>query len=272
MKIKEIHNCSSISLKENRIDILEELTNNTTDIFVCRRFFSSKEISKLLDLSQKTENYYTVYDGFKAFPRPFDHIPKSSDLTYELECEEFEQNFQTSDVINTIKQKLQLLSFNYNLVFNDAKNETNFSKTWSSFRRLDIGKGYFEVHCGRLFQEWNDTFFAHFKKTADINTQFAFLVLLHRPETSCDIEIFDAHWKDFNQKEESKILKHKNGELVHLKDLSSEKIQLFEGDILIFDEGNYWHLVPPFYGSQNRISFGGFITKMLHTNEFLIWS
>lgn len=269
MKIKEIYLNESSKIK---CDILDELTSKNTDLFIIRNFLSISEIQELLSIYKPDSNWYEVYDGYNAFPRPFDHIPRNPLDDYRNECSSYLESMNENQISARFQEKLKSISTQYSLDFNGPSNDINDSQTWSSLRQLALGKGYFEIHCGRLFQDWNKNYFNRFAKKADIDTQFAFLIVLQRPETNCDIEIFDITWDEAEIKIDTNHLQKKNGDIIHIDHLKTEKVQLWEGDILIFDEGNYWHLVPPFSGDQIRISFGGFMTKLLDNKKFLVWS
>ncbi len=258
--------------RPTQLNVLKELETHQTDVVILRNFLNDHEIQHLLSVYKPAETWYEVYDGYNAFPRPFDHIPRHPQIDYETECKNYASAINTNNIGSEFQRKLQSISTDYTLKFNDQKQEINDSQTWSSLRRLALGKGYFEIHCGRLFQDWNKNYFERFAKKADIDTQFAFLIVLQRPETDCDIDIFDLTWDEASVKIDSEYLQKKNGEKVHVNQIRSEKVQLFEGDVLIFDEGNYWHLVPPFKGDMERISFGGFMTKLLDNKHFLVWS
>ena len=269
MKLKEyIFNTES----PTALNVLKELESKQTDVVILRNFLSATEIQELLSVYKPNSNWYTVYDGYDAFPRPFDHIPRNPLEDYKNECANYIESINENQIASRFQEKLRTISTEYSLDFNDAAHNINDSQTWSSLRQLALGKGYFEIHCGRLFQDWNKNYFDKFARKADIDTQFAFLIVLQRPETNCDIEIFDLTWDEASIKIDTNHLQKKNDEIVHIDQLRSEKVQLWEGDVLIFDEGNYWHLVPPFTGDQVRISFGGFMTKLLDNKNYLVWS
>jgi len=269
MKLKEyIFNSES----PTALNVLKELESKQTDVVILRNFLSATEIQELLSVNKLNSNWYTVYDGYDAFPRPFDHIPRNPLEDYEKECKNYITSINENQIASRFQEKLQTISTEYVLDFNDASLNINDSQTWSSLRQLALGKGYFEIHCGRLFQNWNKNYFDKFARKAEIDTQFAFLIVLQRPETNCDIEIFDLTWDEASIKIDTNHLQKKNGEIVHIDQLKSEKVQLNVGDVLIFDEGNFWHLVPPFNGDLDRISFGGFITKLLDNKTYLVWS
>jgi hypothetical protein len=269
MKLKE-YVCQDANF--HQLNVLKELETKQTDVVILRNFLSTLEIQQLLSVSNSVESYYEVYDGYNAFPRPFDHIPRNPITDYQEECQRYLKTIEKNRVAEHFQEKLKTISKDFELLFNTREKEINHSGTWSSFRRLALGKGYFEVHCGRLFQDWNKAYFEKFTQKADIDTQFAFLIILQRPITPCDIEIFDLTWDEAAVKIDTNHLQKKNGEILSLDKIRSEKVELFEGDLLLFDEGNYWHLVPPFTGENQRVSFGGFMTKLRNGHQYLVWS
>jgi hypothetical protein len=269
MKIKEY---SSNNINLTSLNVLTDLESKEVDVAILRNFLTKNEIQELISVYKSTKNWYVFYDGCNAYPRPFDHISRNSIDEYRVECNNFLEAFNKNETSKRFQKKLKSISTDYSLEFNDASKNINDSETWSSFKQLASGKGYFEIHCGRLFQDWNKSFFERFARKADIDTQFAFLTLLQRPENDCDIEIFDLKWDEVSTKIDKNNLQRKNGEVLPIDQIKSVKFQLNVGDVLIFDEGNFWHLVPPFNGNLERISFGGFITKLLDNNNYLVWS
>ena len=253
--------------------IFSKLHNNEIDACIYRNFLDRREIQEILDvyLDLKDETY-EVYDGYKAIPRPFDHIPRNPIEDYNKEVRNYLGAMKAKGINSWFHKKLSSLSPDYKVIFNSDKEAITKSATWSSLRHLDLGKGYFEIHCGRLFQDSNEAYYKYFSQKADVDSQLAFLIVLQRPETSCDIEIFDLTWDEVNVKLDKNNLQDKNLNPLPLANIPSERVQLQEGDILIFDEGNYWHLVPPFGGDLPRVSFGGFITRIKDTKEVVVWS
>jgi hypothetical protein len=156
MKLKEyIFNTES----PTALNVLKELESKQTDVVILRNFLSATEIQELLSVNKLNSNWYTVYDGYDAFPRPFDHIPRNPLEDYEKECKNYITSINENQIASRFQEKLQTISTEYVLDFNDASLNINDSQTWSSLRQLALGKGYFEIHCGRLFQNWNKNYF-----------------------------------------------------------------------------------------------------------------
>jgi hypothetical protein len=257
--------------KVNVDSIFRSIHNSAFDVCVIRNFLNRDEVERIVEIyNQNVQHNYEVYDGYKALPRPFDHIPRTPAAQYNQEIATYLQAMESSGVKESFITKLKNLSPDYTIHLN-TNDAFAKSGTWSSLRELELGKGYFEVHCGRLFQEWNEDFYDFFSQKADIDNQLAFLVVLQRPETNCDIEIFDLKWTEADVKIDTNTLKLKTGEVLTLDKIPSKKVILNEGDMLIFDEGNYWHLVPPFGGEKPRLSFGAFITKLIDKDEVVLW-
>jgi hypothetical protein len=252
--------------------LLESIHNGSYDVVIKRNFFSKEECRQLVNLYNNIRSdAFTVYDGYKAIPRPFDKIGATDHSIYEHEASIYTGTLNASLINEIFLKKMKSISPDYEFILNDGSGKISKSKTWSSFRELELNKGYFEIHCGRLFQDWNKEFFNFFSGKADIDNQLAFLIVLQRPETDCDLEIFDLKWDDVNVKIDKDNLKTKEGKLLPVVSIPSEKIILNEGDVLIFDEGNYWHLVPPFTGDMPRISFGGFMTRLYNSKQVFVW-
>jgi hypothetical protein len=252
---------------------IQSLFSNEYNGLIVRGFLSSDEIEFL----RKTYNSYPadayeVYAGFNSLPRPFDHIKNRSPKNYEIEAAYFSNTLRSHGFDECFRNRLSEISKDYLIHFNDQSGSLTRSLTWASIRELKPDKGSFEIHCGRLFQHLNEEFFSFFSKSAEVDSQLAFLIMLQRPENECDIEVFDLTWSASSTKLDKNTLVSNSGEKIDVNKIPSEKIILNEGDLLLFDEGNYWHKVSHFSGNMSRLSFGGFITKIIGRDGVLVWS
>lgn len=269
MVIKEL----SYPIKVAEKSCITSLFSNEYNALIIRNFLGVDDIKFLRDTYNRYPGgAYEVYSGFNALPRPFDHIRNSPPEKYEIEAAYFSNTMMSNGFDDYFKNRLSEISRDFIIQFNDQSGSLTKSLTWASIRELKPEKGSFEIHCGRLFQHLNEEFFSFFSKSAEVDSQLAFLIMLQRPENECDIEVFDLTWYESSTKLDKNTLVSISGEKIDVNKIPSERINLGEGDLLLFDEGNYWHKVSHFTDNMSRLSFGGFITKIIGGDEVLVWS
>jgi len=270
MKLTEFNCADSPGHPESLFGLFQR---RELDACVVRNFIGPGTVQRLIGLYEtNVEHGHPVFDGFRSLPRPFDHIPGTRPECYSSETETYVRAMSESGLEDLLLERFRSVSADHAITLNKGNLPGLGSGTWSSFKELTPGKGSFEIHCGRLFQPWNREFFDSFARIADVNDQLAFLIVLERPDTMpCDIEIFDVSWEEVHLKVDSGNLQRRDGTLMPVDGIPSEKVILREGDLLIFDEGNLWHRVPPFQGDRRRLSFGGFITSAVKGQEVIFW-
>ncbi|MCO5233294.1 MAG: hypothetical protein M9888_06125 [Chitinophagales bacterium] len=259
--------------EKQKLTVFKDISEGNCSGYVIRNFFDSALLDKLRDIFyQYPHEYFVPYDGFESLPRPFNFIFKTEQSDWKREADYIYTQLEKKGISEVFQSRMKKLVGNTELFFSSPQQAHSFSKSWSSLRRLQPEKGYFEVHCGRLFQDANKTFYNFFRNVANVDMQMVFLMIVDRPEdTVSDIDIYSANWNEVNEKVDAEYLKDRNGNVLALKDMEVERIQLNEGDILFFDEGNCWHAVPRFSGNKARMSFGGFVTQYREKDKVQFW-
>ena len=268
----EIQNFDNDYTYKEGDSLFEKIFSRKEIGFVVKNFLNKEELQLIRDsLEEFPKPRFEVFKGHNALPRPFDNTVFTDKEAYDFELSYFETNPKLLEVKEAFKHKLAELSAHSPLLFSSRANELSCSKAWSSFRELHPGLGTFELHCGNVFRIWNAEFFDHQYKTMD-TTHLSCVVMVNKPAAEFDIEIYKPHFDEFPEKMDRESLKRKDGELVKMKDIPSYDIHLDEGDLLLFDESNYWHVVSAFPGPVSRLTFGGFVSKYKDKAEYMIWA
>ncbi|MCB9256480.1 MAG: hypothetical protein H6579_05065 [Chitinophagales bacterium] len=269
----EIQNFDNNYQMKEGVSLFEEIFSGKQIGFVIRNFLEDSELQDIRNaLNAYPKPRFEVFKGHNALPRPFDNTVFTDKEAYLEEVEYFEKDPLMQRIKDTFQRKLALLTNNSPLLFSSRENDLSFSKSWSSFRELHPGgDGVFELHCGNVFRLWNSEFFEHQYKTMG-TTHLSCVVMVNRPAAKYDIEINKPHFDEYPEKLDHESLKNKNGERVLIKDIPCYNIVLNEGDLLLFDESNYWHIVSGFNGNVSRLTFGGFVSKFLGKDEYMIWA
>lgn len=268
MKLPEFDYKDSTS---KNTSIFKEIFENEKKGFVIRNFIEPNHLITLEKFKDKFENiFYIPFEGYKALPRPFDEIEKNKTEGYLEEINILNSEY-LSEFTAIFLKRLQTINTYYSINTANSNAATSKSKAWASLRVLHPKKGQFELHCGNLFLNWNKLFFQKQKENYDVSKHLAFLLMVQKPECECDIKIYDAHWDNYKEKIDSNNLMNINNEIINLKEIEVDNVNLNPGDLLIFDESNFWHNVLPF-AEKERITFGGFVSKKHNKNEVLLWA
>lgn len=252
-----IHELDFEQVSKTGIDsVFTEISERKSGGYLFRNFFDETSLKKLKSVFEKYPHpYFQPYEGFDSLPRPFNFIFKTNQDDWKRECDYIFQNLEKQGLQEVFREKIKKISGDTQLIFSSADEKNTFSNSWAALRRLAPDKGMFEVHCGRLFQDANKPFYNFFRQKADVDIQMTFLMVVDKPQQSVsDIDIYNAHWEEIGEKTDPDTLKDRKGNLLPLSSIECHRVQLKQGDILIFDEGNYWHAVPEFSGEISRLS------------------
>jgi|GEM_PF-2389896 len=270
MKIVEVN---FGEIKDNGLSIFSDIYQRKVSGYVIRNFFGEEELKLLKEVFQAYPGeYFEPYDGFYSLPRPFNFIFNTSKTDLDSEARYIYKELEDRGIRSRFNERLSKLSADMDIDYSNPSGISTFSRTWSALRELKPNKGMFEIHCGRLFQGANNVFYNYFRQVADVDVQMTFLMIVQKPETvTSDIDVYEAHWEEVDKKLDSDTLQSNQGVAMPLSEIPCNHVQLEPGDVLIFDEGNYWHAVPEFSGAQSRLSFGGFITKYRYEDKVMVW-
>lgn len=241
--------------------------------YVIHHFFSGQQVQQAKEIfTQATVAVNQPFEGYYALPRPFNFLELENPAAYHAECNDFQRITEQTGLFSSFQQRLQKLAPETTIHYATPGQNISLSKAWASIRELQVDKGKFELHCGRLFRQFNSEFYDHFAGRAEVERQLSFFVLIQKPLTDCDIEIYDVHWDEFEQRVGEHEVKSHAGEVVDVRTRPSYKVNMGEGDMLLFDGAHYWHQVPGFSGEKSRFTFGGFITKFKDGRQVMVWA
>jgi hypothetical protein len=97
--------------------------------------------------------------------------------------------------------------------------------------------------------------------------------MLLKPESGGEMTIFDVTRTEAVKKIDDLQLESRQGEILDIeKNVDHIKLQIDEGDLLIFDGGTIWHRVEMVRGNKHRITLGGFIGFTADRKEIYYWS
>ncbi len=113
---------------------------------------------------------------------------------------------------------------------------------------------------------------------ASVKNQLSFFFTLSAPEGGGQLIVYGLEWDDVarsftGQTSPDEILYDQTNVMLPLVELSgSETFTTREGDLLIFDAGNYFHRVSPVRGVRSRMTLGGFFALSHDGTAVHYWS
>jgi hypothetical protein len=241
--------------------------------FVVRGFFGTKELEVVQNLVQLTNQVrFEPFEGYSALPRPFSFVDDKSRANYETETSQFLSYMDENEITDVFRNRVKKLAPSMNTFLSGVDEQSEFSDTWSSLRILESNKGQFPIHCGNYFRQFNTDYFSNLDKVVTAEEQLSYFIMIQKPKTDVAIEVYDAHWKQFKSKIDDFILFTIDGKKTALEDIECNNVVLQEGDILIFNGGDFWHRVPGFEGKISRITLGGFISFSIDKSQINLWA
>ncbi|MCF8464376.1 MAG: 2OG-Fe(II) oxygenase [Flavobacteriales bacterium] len=144
-----------------------------------------------------------------------------------------------------------------------------------TFRIIHPLKCHIDIHCGNQFFSQFPDVYQNLTASVDVKNQLSFFILLQKPDDGGELVVYDALWEDFEQGfvDRQTLLSRKGFEVgVNDPSLLREQLKMSEGDLLVFQGGQFWHKVTEVYGSKHRITFGGFIGFSKTDESIYYWS
>jgi len=144
-----------------------------------------------------------------------------------------------------------------------------------TFRIIHPLKCHIDIHCGNQFFSQFPDVYKNLTATVDVENQLSFFILLQKPDDGGELVVYDALWNDYEQGfvDRQTLLSRKGFEVaVNDPSLLREQVKMGEGDLLVFQGGQFWHKVSEVLGSKHRITFGGFIGFSKNDEAVYYWS
>ncbi len=241
--------------------------------FVIRNFLTKEQLNLIRD---KNSNYrgqkFEPSPGYTALPRPFGGVlgPDRFINGYEKEVNFFKEDQDFRSFERSFKESIDV--DNQAIEFAKESDHVSYSNSWFSIRELQPEQGRFDVHCGNFFIDWNHGYFQKNNKQLEAYSHKAFLAMVQKPTNQVDLIIYSAQWNKFKRRKDLHTLVDIAGNEYKLDEIPCSRITLNEGDVIFFDESNYWHQVPIVNGEISRITFGGFISKYKNEHKYYFWA
>ena len=147
--------------------------------------------------------------------------------------------------------------------------------TSSQIRRFYPDQGALPVHCGNVFQHMYQDFYDELSKTARIQNQMSYFVLLQKPQSGGELVLYDILWEEGQQMKPFEEMVLSDGTVINPVTNDSIKKMFINpepGDMVIFMGGKIWHKVQDVKGTNDRISIGGFFTFSNDDKRVLFWA
>jgi len=144
-----------------------------------------------------------------------------------------------------------------------------------TFRIIHPLKCHIDIHCGNQFFNQFPDVYQNLTSVVDVKNQLSFFLLVQKPDDGGELVVYDATWDDYEEGTvETQTLRSRSGGEVSVNDpsMSREYLKMNEGDLLIFQGGQFWHKVTEGLGSKHRITFGGFIGFDKSDETVFYWS
>jgi len=254
------------------------------DAVILKNFLSSDEINSILfHLFKAKENQPSQLAESKTYPFSFAAINRQSstfanDLYhYFVRSKSFRNTFRANYEID-IEQKFTTLltALNNSQPARILSIDEQASYIPFTFRMIVPEKNHINLHADNLFPQFAPEFYEPLKKVADVHNQISFFTVLQKPEAGGELSIYNVAYdvaKDFNIEQQS--IELENGTCLHAdnpQELFRQKLDLDEGDLVLFSGGQLYHRIEEVYGNKMRITLGGFLGYSKINNDIYYWS
>lgn len=141
---------------------------------------------------------------------------------------------------------------------------------FGSFRSMLPNKGGLISHTGNEFVEINKPFGLNWLfSNAQLINGLSYFILAKKPTHGGELILFDALYND-NLFGDEPLNGSRNDKI--MSELKCQIVELQEGDMVIFNGGEIWHRVADIRGSENRLTFGGFMAISNDDKQVWYWS
>jgi len=271
-------------LDEAQDNLLIKIHQREIDGIVISDFLSKLEIKSIKEniKSIPEESKFEIHGcGGFLYPITFNQLRKDDNYQehkyrYFKEADIFSSKFSQNFKFN-IELKLSnlfsKLSLNKKVIV--APGICSGSKMLPvTIRVFQPGRGGAFPHCHNTYDEdLHPEFVNHFSGLMKMKHQLSFFISVNKPEKGGELTLLNIEHRDANRKQSDfDILKSDGSVFDTTIEENKNKIQLDEGDLIIFAGGDIWHQVEDIEGAKNRVTIGGFGTFSLDNSIFYIWS
>jgi hypothetical protein len=280
-KIIEIPFERLTDIDENFLSLIQ---NRIIDGIIIKKFLLPEERLGVLDNLQKIpdERKFEIHGcGGFLFPITFNQLRPDNNYqnhkkSYFFESKNFREYFVGNfgfDIEYKIANMFSILSLGVKVkVAPGLENNTQMLPV--TIRVFQPGRGGVLAHCHNTYDEdLHPEFVNHLSSLMKMKHQLSFFISVNKPNKGGEITLFNIEHNDANRKQGDYAIIRLDGSLFDTKiEQNKNKIQLDEGDLIIFAGGDIWHQVENIEGEKNRITIGGFGTFSLDNSIFYIWS
>lgn len=262
---------------ENLYDYLDKIYTKDIDVLIIKNVLDNAYIRIFKDnLKDFDELKKEVFPGFNSIPPPLSASLKEGVAINDLFIEQYNIYTQFAK-LNEFKLENEVNSIVSSICQNKLVKKPNFENTkiiQGSLRFLTPQMGdLLSLHCGNEFSGKFQSLYEELEKNIHYENQLSYFVLLKKPTSGGELSLYNFTWADIKKKRNNYTIidAHENEINIDSKDISKIRLELDEGDMLIFAGGEIWHRVEEHFNGE-RITYGGFIGKAKDSDSYVLWS
>ena len=266
-RVREINHVDQIDSS-----MLSLLLNKEIDALVIRKGVLLREsgYENISDQMKSLANNLVQHDNLSVYPLTYAIIhEKDSKEKSEAVLQEY---FEEAKIANEHYPELvggaalQAVEHILRALTNDSISLLEMEgKAFARYniRRMKPHASYaIEIHCENSFlKQLNHRLCKFFNETLDIEEALSFYAVLQK-DAGGDLLLFDKQWSDYTVDTGGlDELTRKNKHLFFKQDDNMEqtRLELQEGDMVVFRAAQIWHCIDEVRGNRDRVTIGGFI-------------
>ena len=138
-----------------------------------------------------------------------------------------------------------------------------------TIRFLPPDGGVMHAHTANEFcNAWGS--YEHLREIARMWNSLSYFVVGQKPDTGGELVLYDLMWDDTPEDVRALPMSEERDAL--LERFGRTPIDLEVGDMILFTGGRIWHRVEPVFGTQERVTIGGFAALSQDEEQVYFWS
>ena len=138
-----------------------------------------------------------------------------------------------------------------------------------TFRIMEVNHGALKAHTGNEFIDLQKKKgMSYLVQLASMYDSMSYFILIQKPDKG-ELILYDLLYE--NTPNEVFGFKQNTRNDEYFNNIASQKLNLQEGDLLVFNGGRIWHKVTDIKGKQRRITFGGFMAISKDNQDIYYW-
>jgi hypothetical protein len=255
-------------------DIYDDIFTGKMDYLLIKNFIQPDELNYL----KNTSIQQLKTSSFRETTKSGCFLGKSL-----LEKNTLGDYFTSAENYN--KQEKDLLGFSFNNRISALlrkisrasdisipQNAKGIPYTGNTLRILEADKVAFPPHTDKYVHDIHPKS-EELKNMISDDNLISFFALINKPEEGGRLFLFDKHYKD-TPPEILHELSYGNYTKVqkYIYRHDCIRIDMNEGDLVLFDAGQRWHMIEPVSGKTDRITIGCFTSYSKDRNSIYFWS